>query len=76
MFLKVNKKLVNLSAMFIKTHEVSHIGTSYFKTSQKGILTYTYIFQWLKENGASEFCSEYLFKKFISQLIFEIEVIR
>jgi hypothetical protein len=71
----MHKKLVVFSAKFLKMHNVAYIGNEYFKTAQNGILTYSYVFQWLKTNGAPEFCSECLFKKFISQLVFEIEVV-
>jgi len=51
-------------------------GTNCFKTTDGGIITYKYIFEWLKMFDASEFCSELLFRKFINQLIFQIEVIK
>jgi hypothetical protein len=70
----MNKKLVTISAKFLKMHNVSYIGNSYLQTKEGGVLTYRYIFEWLKKYGAVEFCSQSIFKKFIEQLIFETEL--
>jgi len=65
-----------MTEKFLKMHDVILVGVSYFKTSEGVVLTYKYIFEWLKLYGGFEFCSEVLFRKFINQLIFQIEVIK
>lgn len=68
-------KIVTIATRIIKEHDLYFVGCKYFKTKEDGIVTYNYLYNWLKINGYSEMCYKQNFYKLIEQIIFEIEIL-
>lgn len=67
-------KIVTIATRIIKEHELMYSGEGYFKTKTDGIITYNYIYRWLKINGLHEICFQTDFFKLINQINFEIKI--
>lgn len=67
-------KIVTIATRIIKEHDIFFSGDGYFKTKTDGIITYNYLYKWLKINGFRELCFKPDFFKLINQISFEIEI--
>jgi hypothetical protein len=68
-------KIVTTATKIIQEHDIVYAGDGYFKSKENGIITYNYLYNWLKINGYSEMCYKQNFYKLIEQIIFEIEIL-
>ena len=64
-------KVVTIATRIIKDHDLIYSGEGYFKTKENGIITYNYLYKWLKKEQ-SEMCLKSNFKKLIEQITFEL----
>jgi hypothetical protein len=64
-------KIVTTATKIIQEHDIVYAGDGYFKSKENGIITYNYLYKWLKKEQ-SEMCFKSNFKKLIEQITFEL----